>query len=141
MTNVLLINDSSSNPNWGDRAAAIALKRMIAACGGTLGGIVTEDALRSLVISSSLLGTREYMIINHTDCGMLTFKDEELRERLIKQTGTSVAAPACFHTFSDVEENVRGQLSKVRHHPWIDKSIPVRGFVFDVKSGALKEVK
>jgi carbonic anhydrase len=104
------------------------------------GGIVTEDALRSLVISYKLLGTREFMVINHTDCGMLTFKNEELVERMVKETGTPVASPACFHAFSDLEENVRRQVKKVTGHPWIDSSIPVRGFVFDVKSGALREV-
>ncbi|MFH1071521.1 MAG: carbonic anhydrase [Candidatus Glassbacteria bacterium] len=105
------------------------------------GGIVTEDVLRSLVISTHLLGTREYIIINHTDCGMLTFKDKELTDRLIKDTGKTVVAPAVFHSFTDVEENVRQQIGKVRNHPWIPESIPVRGFVFDVKTGKLHEVK
>src|SRR5215470_9715188 len=71
------------------------------------GGIVTEDALRSLVISHQLLGTQEFIIINHTDCGMLTFKDEELRAKLQKQTGTATVAPVAFHAFSNLEENVR----------------------------------
>ena len=105
------------------------------------GGIVTEDVLRSLVISTHLLGTREYIIINHTDCGMLTFKDNELTDKLVKQTGKTVVTPAVFHSFTKVEENVRRQIGKVRSHPWIPSSIPVRGFVFDVKTGKLKEVK
>lgn len=105
------------------------------------GGLVTEDALRSLVISQQLLGTEEVLIINHTDCGMLTFKDDDLRKKLIVQTGTDTVAPAHFHAFQDVEENVRQQIQKVVSHPWIPKSIPVRGFVYDVKSGQLKEVK
>jgi carbonic anhydrase len=105
------------------------------------GGLVTEDALRSLVISQQLLGTEEVLIINHTDCGMLTFKDDDLRSKLIAQTGTDTVAPAHFHAFPDVEENVRLQIQKVVSHPWIPKSIPVRGFVYDVKSGQLKEVK
>jgi carbonic anhydrase len=71
------------------------------------GGIVTEDALRSLILSHQLLGTQEFIIINHTDCGMLTFKDEELRAKLQKQTGTATVAPAAFHAFSNLEENVR----------------------------------
>jgi len=104
------------------------------------GGIVTEDALRSLLISHHLLGTQEFMIINHTDCGMLTFKDEELRAKLQQMTGTATVAPVHFHAFSDLEENVRQQIQKVKSHPWIPKQIPVRGFIYDVKTGKLKEV-
>jgi carbonic anhydrase len=104
------------------------------------GGIVTEDALRSLLISHYLLGTQEFLIINHTDCGMLTFKDEDLRAKLQAQTGTATVAPVHFHAFSNVEENVRQQIQKVKSHPWIPKHIPVRGFVYDVKTGRLKEV-
>jgi len=104
------------------------------------GGIVTEDALRSLIISYYLLGTQEFMIINHTDCGMLTFKDEELRAKLQKQTGTRAVTPVHFHTFSDLEKNVRQQIQTVQLHPWIPEHIPVRGFVYDVKTGRLNEV-
>jgi carbonic anhydrase len=104
------------------------------------GGIVTEDALRSLLISHYLLGTQEFMIINHTDCGMLTFKDEELRTRLQGQSGTAVVAPLHFHAFSDLEQNVREQIQKVKSHPWIPKEVPVRGFIYDVKTGLLTEV-
>lgn len=104
------------------------------------GGIVTEDALRSLVISHHLLGTQEFIIINHTDCGMLTFKDEDLRRRLENETGTATVAPFAFHAFGNLEENVRRQIQKVRTHPWIPKHISVRGFIYDVKTGRLKEV-
>ena len=104
------------------------------------GGIVTEDALRSLIISHHLLGTNEFMIINHTDCGMLTFKDDELRKKLQTQTGTATVAPVRFHAFTNLEANVREQIQKVRSHPWIPKHIPVRGFIYDVKSGKLNEV-
>lgn len=104
------------------------------------GGIFTEDALRSLLISHYLLGTNELMIINHTDCGMLTFKDADLFGRLERETGTSAVSPEQFHSFSNLEENVRRQIQKVRAHPWIPKSIKVRGFVFDVKTGRLNEV-
>lgn len=104
------------------------------------GGIVTEDALRSLIISHHLLGTQQLMIINHTDCGMLTFKDEDLRERLQNETGQVADKPVHFHAFSDLEGNVREQMQKVRAHPWIPDTFLVRGFVYDVKSGALKEV-
>lgn len=104
------------------------------------GGIVTEDALRSLLISHYLLGTQEFMIINHTDCGMLTFKDEDLRKKLHEATHTTAVGPEAFHAFGDLEKNVREQIEKVKSHPWIPKTIPVRGFIFDVKSGKLKEV-
>ena len=104
------------------------------------GGIVTEDALRSLIISHELLGTQEFIIINHTDCGMLTFKDEDLRSKLQKQTGTAAVSPVAFHAFSNLEENVRQQIQKVKSHPWVPKQISVRGFVYDVKTGKLKEV-
>ena len=104
------------------------------------GGIVTEDVLRSLIISHHLLGTREFMIINHTDCGMLTFKDEELRTRLEKETETATVYPAHFHAFHDLETNLREQIQNVKSHPWIPDVIPVRGFIYDVKSGRLNEV-
>jgi len=104
------------------------------------GGIITGDEVRSLIVSHYLLGTQEFMIVNHTDCGMLTFKDEELLDRLRRATGVSTVAPATFHAFSNVEANVREQIQKLRSHPWIPQSIPVRGFVFDNKTGRLKEV-
>ncbi len=103
------------------------------------GGLATEDALRSLIISHHLLGTREIMIINHTDCGMLTFKDEELRTRLAKETGKRAQSPVHFHAFADLERNVREQIQTIKSHPWL-AGIPVRGFVYDVKSGRLQEV-
>jgi|SRR6266568_9667392 carbonic anhydrase len=103
------------------------------------GGIVTEDALRSFILSHQLLGTQEFIIINHTDCGMLTFKDEDLRAKLIQQTGSSPVAPVAFHAFRDLEENVRQQIQKIKSHPWLPKSISVRGFIYDVKTGRLKE--
>ena len=105
------------------------------------GGIVSEDALRSLIISHYLLGTQEFMVINHTDCGMLTFHDDELKTRLQDAHHTSSVTPAAFHAFSDVEQNVREQVSKIKSHPWTPKHVPVRGFVYDVKTGSLTEVQ
>src|SRR5215831_4026989 len=99
------------------------------------GGIVDEDTIRSLVISHHLLGTQEFMLIHHTDCGMLTFKDEELFAKLRKKTGAAAVSPARFYSFSDLETDVREQMAKLRSHPWVPSSIPVRGFVFDVKTG------
>ncbi len=104
------------------------------------GGIVTEDVIRSLLISHYLLGTEEWMIINHTDCGMLTFKDDELLARLREEWETTAVSPTHFHAFSDVEANVLQQMQKVQSHPWVPSDIPVRGFVYDVKTGELSEV-
>ena len=104
------------------------------------GGIVTEDALRSLIISHHLLGTQEFIVINHTDCGMLTFKDEDLRTKLTEQTGNAAVSPGQFHAFSDLKENVRRQIQKIMSHPWIPKGISTRGFIYDVKTGKLEEV-
>ena len=104
------------------------------------GGIVTEDVIRSLIVSYHIGGTREFMILNNTKCGMLTFKDEELSDRLELETGQSPVAPARFYTFTDLEQNVREQIRKVRSHPWIPGDIPVRGFVYDVDTGSLSEV-
>lgn len=104
------------------------------------GGIATEDALRSLIISHHLLGTQEFMVINHTDCGMLTFEDAELLRKLEQETGTPAIAPVHFHAFTDVKNNVRQQVERIRNHPYIPRSIPVRGFVYDVKAGRLEEV-
>ncbi|MFB3903264.1 MAG: beta-class carbonic anhydrase [Acidobacteriota bacterium] len=103
------------------------------------GGLATEDALRSLIISHHLLGTREIMIINHTDCGMLTFHDEELKTRLAKETGKRAPMPEHFHAFTNLEANVREQIQTIKSHPWL-AGIPVRGFIYDVKSGKLQEV-
>ena len=105
------------------------------------GGVVTEDTVRSLVISHYLLGTEEIMVINHTDCGLMHSTEHDLRARIENRTGTDVIAPAFFYAFRDIEENVRRQLQKLHTHPWIPKDIPVRGFVYDVTSGLLREIK
>lgn len=104
------------------------------------GGIVTDDVLRSLIISHHVLSTREVMIINHTGCGLLTFRDEDLHARLARETGAKPDVPAAFHTFDDLEENVRAQVLKVKAHPWIPDEITVRGFIYDVETGRLREV-
>jgi len=104
------------------------------------GGVVTEDVLRSLIVAYHIGGDREFMIINNTKCGMLTFKDEELAARLQRETGKTPVVPARFLAFTDLEENVREQIRKVRSHPWIPESLPVRGFIYDVDTGSLTEV-
>ncbi len=103
------------------------------------GGIATEDALRSFIISNELLGTKEFLVINHTDCGMLTFKDKDLQDKLTKKYGAS-AAKINFHAFGDLEENVRTQVERIRTNPFIPKDTPVTGFVYDVKGGKLNPV-
>jgi carbonic anhydrase len=105
------------------------------------GGILTEDALRSLIISHYLLGTREFIFIHHTDCGMLTFKDDELAAKLRQTSGTAAAVPTRFHAFSDLREDVLLQIEKAKSHPWVPREIPIRGFIYDVKTGKLTEVK
>ncbi len=105
------------------------------------GGIVTDDSLRSLVVSHHLLGTEEIMVINHTDCGLMHSTEDELRTRIQNRTGTAAVAPAFFYAFKNVDENVRQQLQKLRTHPWIPASVTVRGFVYDVTSGLLREIK
>src|ERR1700758_1078874 len=105
------------------------------------GGIVTEDAIRSLIISHHLLGTQEFIIINHTDCGMLTFKDEDLTAKLESETNASAVSPSRFYAFPDLEKNVRQQIQRVKAHPWIPAHISVRGFIYDVKTGKLNEVE
>ena len=105
------------------------------------GGIATEDALRSLIVSHHLLDTQEFIIINHTDCGLLKVQEYELRHRLAEKTGAIASEPAHFYVFDDLEANVRQQIQRVKSHPWIPKNIPVRGFIYDVKTGRLNEVK
>lgn len=103
------------------------------------GGRASDDAVRSLVISSKLLGTREFVVIHHTDCGMLTFTSQELQKRLTEQTGAD-ASGIEFLTFTDLEESVLEDVGRIKDSPFIADDIPVSGFVYDVQSGRLKEV-
>lgn len=103
------------------------------------GGIATEDAIRSLIISHELLGTEEFIVINHTDCGMLTFKDQELQEK-ISEKYKSNASDIVFHSFDDLEKNVKRQVDKIRNTPFLVDAVSVNGFVYNVKTGKIKEV-
>ena len=103
------------------------------------GAIVSEDALRSLVLSHHELGAREIMIVGHTECGVLGLDDRELRSRLEVQFGPA-EQPASFHGFPDLENNIREQMRMVKSHPWLRGRVLVRGFAYDVKTGALREV-
>jgi carbonic anhydrase len=104
------------------------------------GGLVTEDALRSLIISSHLLGTRTYYVIHHTDCGMLTTTDEKLREELRAETGHD-ASHLHFHSFSDLEGSVQKQMQTIRNNVFLPRDIDVHGFVYDVRTGELQEIR
>ncbi len=102
------------------------------------GGVVTEDEIRSLAISQRLLGTREIILIHHTDCGMLTFTDDEFKAGIQKETGLKPAWAA--EAFSDIDEDVRQSLARIQGSPFIPVKDSVRGFVFDVATGRLREV-
>ena len=104
------------------------------------GGIVTDDSLRSLLISHYLLDTQEIMVINHTDCGLMHTTEQDLRNRVQNRAGTAAISPAFFYAFQNIDENVCHQLQKLRTHPWIPKEVAVRGFVYDVTSGKLREI-
>ncbi len=103
------------------------------------GGLVTDDALRSLVISVNLLGTREILVIEHTDCGMLKFTDEAIQQQLQERYGVD-ADGFPLHTFSDLRENLRQQVQRVRACPFIPKDVPVYGLIYHVETGRLEEV-
>lgn len=107
----------------------------------TGGPAVTEDVLGELIVSNRIIGTTEILLLNHTGCGFTTFTDEELNAKLSASTGDASPAPMRFFSYKDPEQNTREQIRKVRSHPWIAKDIPVRGCIFDVDTGRLREVK
>jgi carbonic anhydrase len=107
----------------------------------TGGPAVTEDVLGELVVSTRVLGSKEILLLNHTGCGFTTFTDDELNARLAVSTGDSSPAPMRFFSYKDPEQNTREQIEQVRSHPWIAKEVPVRGFIFDVNTGLLREVQ
>lgn len=103
------------------------------------GGIATDDAIRSLIISHELLGTQEFAIINHTDCGMLKFTDTDLQKELTEKY-KSDASEVKFHSFQNLEENVKNQVNKIESTPFLPPDIPVYGFIYDVKTGKIERV-
>ncbi len=102
------------------------------------GGVVTDDEIRSLAISQRLLGTREIMLIHHTDCGMLTFKDDEFRRQIEEETG--VRPEWAAEAFSDLDDDVRQNMARIKASPFIPHKDSVRGFVYEVETGRLREV-
>ena len=103
------------------------------------GGVVTDDAIRSLAISQRLLGTEEVILIHHTDCGMLTFTDDDFKRTIQDETG--VKPPWSAEAFPDLAEDVRQSLRRIENSPFVTKHVSLRGFIFDVATGKLEEVK
>ena len=102
------------------------------------GGIATDDAIRSLIISHELLGTEEFIVINHTDCGMLKYKDEELQKKISEKFNID-ASTLKFYCFPNLEENVKEQIKKIKSSPFFP-NVPVHGYIYDVKTGKLKNI-
>jgi carbonic anhydrase len=102
------------------------------------GGVITDDEIRSLAISQRMLGTREIILIHHTDCGMLTFTDDEVKAQIQEDVGIKPHFP--MESFSDLEEDVRQSIARIQASPFIPNKGSVRGFVFEVETGRLREV-
>jgi carbonic anhydrase len=102
------------------------------------GGVATDDVIRSLAISQRKLGTREIVLVHHTDCGMLTFTEDEFRRELLEETGIKPAWVA--EAFTDLDADVRSSMARIRSSPFIPHRDAVRGFVYEVETGTLREV-
>ncbi len=103
------------------------------------GGVVTDDVIRSLTISQRLLGTNEIVLIHHTDCGMLTFHDDDVKAQIEADTG--IRPPFALEAFPDLEADVRQSIARVKASPYIPVKDSVRGFIYEVETGRLVEVK
>ncbi|HKC19601.1 MAG TPA: carbonic anhydrase [Candidatus Dormibacteraeota bacterium] len=102
------------------------------------GGVATDDAIRSLVISQRLLGTTEVILIHHTDCGMLTFRDDDVKRQIESETG--IRPGFALEAFGDLEGDVRQSIARIKASPFIPRKDKIRGFVYDVRTGRLQEV-
>ncbi|HEX2259008.1 MAG TPA: carbonic anhydrase [Actinomycetota bacterium] len=102
------------------------------------GGVITDDAIRSLVISQRLLGTKEIILIHHSDCGMLTFTDDDVKAQIKDDVG--IRPPFALEAFPEPDDDVRQSVARIKASPYIPNRDSVRGFVFDVKTGRLNEV-
>ncbi len=156
---LLTNNETYAKEFGGERPLPPARKLAVLACmdarlhiGGILGleegdahiirnagGAVTDDAVRSLAISQRLLGTSEIMLIHHTDCGMLTFSDEEFRRGIEEETG--IRPSWASETFGDLDQEIRQSVARIKTNPFLPHTDQVRGFVFDVATGRLREVE
>ena len=122
-----------------DPARALGLAEGDAHVVRNAGGRASDDALRSLAISQELLGTREVVVVHHTDCGMLTFTNEQIRQRLRERLGAD-ASGVDFLPFADLDQSVRDDVAAIRASPLIPDDVAVSGFVYDVRSGRLRRV-
>src|SRR5579863_2783307 len=102
------------------------------------GGVVTDDAIRSLTISQRLLGTEEIILIHHTDCGMLTFKDDQVKDQIAADTG--IRPPFALEAFADPDDDVRQSIARINASPFVPRKDKIRGFVYEVESGRLRAV-
>ena len=102
------------------------------------GGVITDDEIRSLVISQRLLGTREIMVIQHTDCGMLTFSDDEVKQQI--QDDVGIKPHFALESFADLDENVRQSIARIKTSPFVPNKDNIRGFVYEVETGRLREI-
>jgi carbonic anhydrase len=102
------------------------------------GGVVSDDVLRSLVISQRLLGTREVILVHHTDCGMLTFTDDQVKSDIEADVG--LRPHFALEAFSDLERDIRQSIARIKHSPFVPHKDSIRGFIYDVRTGALQEV-
>jgi carbonic anhydrase len=121
-----------------DPARALGLEEGDAHVIRNAGGVVTEDVIRSLAISQRLLGTNEIVLIHHTDCGMLTFSDDELKAQIEQDTG--IRPSFALESFADVDADIRQSMARIAASPFVPDKSRVRGFVYDVKTGSLREV-
>ena len=103
------------------------------------GGVVTDDVIRSLAISQRLLGTTEIVLIHHTGCGMLTFHDDEVKAQIEADTG--IRPPFALEAFADLESDVRQSIARIKASPFVPNKDSIRGFVYEVETGRLREVK
>jgi carbonic anhydrase len=160
-TDQLLANNESYVQNFGDKAelplppgrktavvacmdarlnvyGALGLKEGDAHVIRNAGGVVTDDAIRSIAISQRLLGTEEIILIHHTDCGMLTFHDDDFKASIEQDTG--IRPPWAAEAFGDLDGDVKQSIARVKASPFIPKKDSVRGFVYEVETGKLREV-
>ena len=160
-TDELLANNESYVAGFGDKAdlplppaaktavvacmdarlhvyGALGLKEGDAHVIRNAGGVVTDDAVRSLAISQRLLGTEEIILIHHTDCGMLTFHDDDFKDSIEQDTG--IRPPWAAEAFGDLDADVKQSIARIKASPFIPKKDSVRGFVYEVETGKLREV-
>jgi carbonic anhydrase len=160
-TDELLANNESYVAGFGDKAelplppaaktavvacmdarlhvyGALGLKEGDAHVIRNAGGVVTDDAIRSLAISQRLLGTEEIILIHHTDCGMLTFHDDDFKDSIEQDTG--IRPPWAAEAFGDLDADVKQSIARIKASPFIPKKDSVRGFVYEVETGKLREV-